>query len=348
MFFLGWYNFKIFDIGTTLLFSEILNNQLLDIKLELPRVVIQIDKSQQENLPEGGFPRICGLVRHLEQSAAAIEESSLDSNDEEDFPPPKRYKKKALRFSETVTFNYGQGPSERLLKLDYIYFHFFCLLGSLKQETLSQTFILNDEKKCPLNCILSQSDPIEACIRIASNNKMIIKKLLQNKKSSLKFDYMHKSYVIKEDTLLYFFKKFIEQLKTETQSNVKKDTGKIASALNLDTDMLELANDLNLQSDTKLHFWIKPVDTYKSRINEEGKLDLTKAILTTEKNKKDDLQDNVHRYHELFNINIGKLYATINNDIDKTFVKFEDVEALKCMMLITKEEKENVIKKIKR
>uniref|UniRef100_A0A336L0X8 CSON002604 protein n=1 Tax=Culicoides sonorensis TaxID=179676 RepID=A0A336L0X8_CULSO len=351
----GSYDFKLFDIGSTLLFADLSNSELLNVQIELPRCVMQIEKeSSSENV--ASYDRaMAKFGRRLEHFAKNKTEKEFENDSDEEIDGKT---KKRVKFDEYETFQYAQAPVERLLKLDYTYFHFFCLLNAIQEkdsQIMSQNFHLYEDQKCSLNCVLAEEDAIEACIKIAGSCKDIIKSLVNSNKkaNSIKPETTLKNYQIKEDNLQIFFKKFIEQQKTISKVKWLKIFGKIPKHLEKFESMVDLANDINLQFETKLHFWIKLThNSFKTKINEKsssGKpLATSQSILSAKKSNKDVLpQDNVHRYHEMFNINIGKLNVGLKSGLDKTLISFENVEAPKCLLWVSKEKKDELIKKIK-
>lgn len=353
----GLYNFKSFDIGSTLLFADLSNRGVMTVNIELPKYVMQVEKSTSaENISsyERAMTKFRSILEHFNINET---EKELGDDSEEEVPDHKvQGTKKRVSFYECENFGSAQAPVERLLKLDYVYYHFFCLLSALQSnecQVMSQNFFVNEEKQCSLDCILSETDPIDTCIRIAATCKDMIKVLLSaNKKAgAVKGDNSQKNYQVKEENLQMFFKTFIEYQKSVNKSKILKINGKTSKSFDKMPNMLDLANDLNLQSETQLHFWIKLTDnTYKTKLNKssESELATSQSIVSVKKSKKDVPQDNVHRYHDLFNVNIGKLAVGLKNDCKKTLVEFEQVQAPECLMLLSKERKEEVVKKIKR
>lgn len=361
----GSYNFKAFDIGSTLLFADLSNREVISVSIELPKLVMQVEKNTTvENVwsYERTKTKFHNILEHYKMNDETNEKELEDDSEDEVSVPVKTSKKDGVQFTEYETFNYAQAPVERLLKLDFIYYHFFCLLNALQTKTtqiMSQTFAVNDEKTCSLNCILTETDPIDACIRTAASCKDMIKTILNaNRKTGVfKGDKSQtkNNYQVKEENLQTFFKTFIEHHKSQNKSKMVKICGKTTCHDRI-PNMLDLANDLNLQSETQLHFWIKLTDnTFKTKFNNRSgpslvseQLATSQSILSDKKSKKDVTQDNVHKYHDLFNVNIGKLSVGLKKNCKKTMIEFEQVQAPECLMLLSKERKEKVVKKIKR
>lgn len=161
--------------GCFMFIAELLHHQpSTQIDIGIPNPVLVFDTSKcPEN--EAMLQRINNRFRSIFQFVQNDNKQKLrDANVAANSKPlddggdgkKKKRRRVTISTSEHRTVGYYVSPVEKLMKMDDSMFHFFCVLNAIGGVTSVTELTIDEDKRCPFECVLGKENPVGAAVEI--------------------------------------------------------------------------------------------------------------------------------------------------------------------------------------
>ncbi|XP_039449213.1 general transcription factor 3C polypeptide 1 [Culex pipiens pallens] len=335
--------------GLMLLLAELLAIERAEMQLEAPAQYIQVNPELQNTSKGDELGKVfTEFPVGDEDKAGGSQESEPEIPEIKPEPDPKK-----LRFNSCndVCFNYVTHPVEKLTKIPMEYLHFFCLLNSFRERSYLRNYKIDQTANiCAMpDCILLDADRglMTKCIAIALARRDTIERLKMSKVSRIE---MTPALSLREDNLIQFFTRSVnEYVKARTELQ-RRDLGKIADGMKKQINMVELADEIVRFDKAQDFNWldryeITQVEDYEGRDDDGDDLNAFSRNLPV----RDEVTEKVYKMHNFYvvtylKINVRLLYEHPN--LLKQRVQFDNRSIPRVFLPENYELRQDILTKI--
>lgn len=143
--------------------TELLHMNAIENHIDIPKQVLILDPAKQtaDNSSERIYARFQEIFNYIPK----FDLVDVDAVEQVILQPQA-----VVQIEETTT-------TSTLTKLSEQNFHFFCIVNCYGQTKTVNRLVLNEDEKCPLNCVLKQKNPIATIMKTLLTNRDVWRRL---------------------------------------------------------------------------------------------------------------------------------------------------------------------------
>lgn len=243
--------------------SELLHKNTIENHIEIPKQVLILDPTKQtaDNSSDRIYARFQEIFNYIPKfdlvDVDMPEEKPSEPLPPAPLPPPQQ----PGPSTSTSVDEIAAPPSTTctLTKLSEENFHFFCIVNNIGQTKTTNRLALNEDERCPMNCVLRQKNPIAMIMKTISSNRELWRRLTVNNQC---MDPLQEIIEVNETNILAIYEQLTGH---ETDSNSNQDLKRVLEMVEEILDEEQKQEDdgslfaseivLNNKSDIKKH-WV--------------------------------------------------------------------------------------------